>query len=150
PVGKGEADRGPGAGGQDAVVHGARRGRHRSTRVIVDAHSDLLAELVHRRGEDGPFARWWRPELDAGGVGLQVCAIFTAGKSTPDAALRSALAQAGAYHRLLAENADVVPVTSASDLDRLEGRLGVLLSIEGVEALAGNPQLAHAYWGLGV
>src|SRR3954452_3328738 len=47
-------------------------------RVLVDAHNDLLAELVHRRGEPQPFARYWRPELDAGGVGLQVCAIYTA------------------------------------------------------------------------
>ena len=118
--------------------------------MIVDAHNDLLAELVHRRDEERPFARYWRPELDAGGVGLQVCPIFTADEASEDAAHRFALAQAAAYHRLLAETADAQPVLTAGDLDRLDGRLGVMLSIEGVEALAGDPQLAHAYWGLGV
>ncbi len=118
--------------------------------MIVDAHNDLLAELVHRRDEERPFARYWRPELDAGGVGLQVCPIFTADEASEEAAHRFALAQATAYHRLLAETADALPVLSAGDLDRLDGRLGVMLAIEGVEALAADPQLAHAYWGLGV
>ncbi len=118
--------------------------------MIVDAHNDLLAELVHRRGEERPFARYWRPELDAGGVGLQVCPVFTADERTPEDALRFGLEQAAAYHRLLAETPDAQPVLSAADLDLLDGRLGVMLSIEGVEVLAGDPQLAHAYWGLGV
>jgi membrane dipeptidase len=118
--------------------------------VIVDAHNDLLAELVHRRAEELPFARYWRAELDAGGVGLQVCPIFTADEPSEEAALRLGLAKAAAYHRLLAETPDAQPVLSAGDLDRLDGRLHLMLAIEGVEALAADPQLAHAYWGLGV
>lgn len=113
--------------------------------VIVDTHNDLLAELVHRDGEQRPFARYWRPELDAGGVGLQVCAIYTADDT--DDALRFGLAQAAAYHRLLAESPEVVPALSAADLER-DG-LQVMLSVEGAELLAGDPQLAYAYWGLG-
>jgi membrane dipeptidase len=113
--------------------------------VIVDAHNDLLAELVHREGEERPFARYWRPELDAGGVGLQVCPIYAADDA--DDALRFGLAQAAAYHRLLAENPDVVQILSAADLER-DG-FKVMLSVEGVEPLAGDPQLAYAYWGLG-
>jgi len=113
--------------------------------VIVDAHNDLLAELVHRDGEELPFARYWRPELDAGGVGLQVCAVYTADDA--DDALRFGLAQAAAYHRLLAESPDVVPVRTAEDLDR--HGLKVMLSVEGAELFAADPQLAHAYWGLG-
>jgi len=113
--------------------------------VIVDAHNDLLAELVHRDGEELPFARYWRPELDAGGVGLQVCAIYTADDA--DDALRLGLAQAAAHHRLLAESPDVVPVRTAQDLDR-EG-LRVMLSVEGAELFAADPQLAYGYWGLG-
>src|SRR3954452_24180386 len=105
--------------------------RRENQRVIVDAHNDLLAELVHRRDEQQPFARYWRPELDAGGVGLQVCPIFTADEAAEEAAHRCGLAQAAAYHRLLAETADAQPVLTAADLDRLDGRLGVMLAIEG-------------------
>jgi membrane dipeptidase len=113
--------------------------------VIVDAHNDLLAELVHREAEDRPFERLWRPELDAGGVSLQVCAVYAADDA--DDALRFGLAQAAAFHRLLAESPDVVPVLSAADLER-DG-LKVMLSVEGAEVLAGDPRLAYAYWGLG-
>jgi membrane dipeptidase len=113
--------------------------------VIVDAHNDLLAELVHRAGEEQPFARYWRPELQAGGVGLQVCPIYTA--DDPEDALRFGLAQAAAYHRLLAENPEIVPVLSAADLERTGFK--VMLAVEGVELLAGDPLLAHALWGLG-
>jgi len=113
--------------------------------VIVDTHNDLLAELVHREAEERPFARYWRPELDAGGVGLQVCAVYAADGAGD--ALRFGLTQVAAYHRLLAESPDVVPVLSAADLDR-DG-LQVMLSVEGAEVFAGDPQLAYAYWGLG-
>ena len=46
--------------------------------MIVDAHNDLLAELVHRRAEERPFARHWLPLLEQGDVGIQVCPIYTA------------------------------------------------------------------------
>ena len=117
--------------------------------MIADAHNDLLLELVHRRLEERPFERYWRPQLDAGGVGLQVCPIYAADETTDEAAVRFGLQQAAAYHRLLGEN-DVVPVVAAADLDRLEGALGMLLALEGVEALGGDAELMHAYWSLGV
>ena len=46
---------------------------------LADAHSDLLMELVYFRGEDQPFAGRWLPKLEAGGVQLQVCALFSDG-----------------------------------------------------------------------
>ena len=48
--------------------------------MIVDAHNDLLMELVHRRAEERPFERHWLPLLDRGGVGVQVCPIYTVGE----------------------------------------------------------------------
>ena len=40
--------------------------------TIVDAHTDLLLELVHRRAEPDPFGSHWLPGLRDGGVALQV------------------------------------------------------------------------------
>ena len=74
--------------------------------MIVDAHNDLLAELVFRRREEQPFARYWLPGLQSGGVGLQVCPIYTDGGET---ALADAVQQAGAFNRALAECPDSVP-----------------------------------------
>ena len=119
--------------------------------MIVDAHNDLLAELVFRRAEERPFEHYWLPELEGGGVGLQVCPIYTADETSDDAALRFGLQQAAAYQRLLAESGGgIVSVLRAADLERLNRSRGVMLSLEGAEALGGDPQLAHAYWALGV
>ena len=64
----------------------------RLRRVIVDAHNDLLLELVLSR-EQGKFGdlvlrtaderlfdRYWLPRLEAGGVGIQVCPLYAAEK----------------------------------------------------------------------
>ena len=58
--------------------------------MIVDAHNDVLLELVvHsgaerrfelvlRTGEERPFERYWLPRLEAGGVGVQICPLYAA------------------------------------------------------------------------
>jgi len=117
--------------------------------VIVDAHNDLLHELAYRRAEERPFARHWLPLLEQGGVGIQVCPIYTADTESADEALRLGLRAAIAFHRVLAEHPDeVVQVTTARDLDR-EG-LRLMLSLEGVEVLGSDPDLIDALWQLGV
>jgi membrane dipeptidase len=69
----------------------------------------------------------------------------------PDGALRSALELAGAFHAAVRENDDVFQVASAADLDEIgDGRTGVMLSIEGAEALGSSPELVDAFWALGV
>ena len=58
--------------------------------MIVDAHNDVLLELVLdpederrlelvlRRGDERPFERYWLPQLEAGGVGVQICPLYGA------------------------------------------------------------------------
>jgi membrane dipeptidase len=114
--------------------------------MIVDAHNDLLMELVHRRAEERPFERHWLPLLDEGGVGVQVCPIYAAGEDEP---LREGLRAATAFHRALAERPEhVVQVTERADLD--DERLRLMLSMEGVEPLGADPDLIDAFWQLGV
>src|SRR5262249_60301434 len=116
-------DAGDGAGGIGHASMVPEITRVTLARVIVDTHNDLLAELVHRDGEELPFARYWRPELDAGGVGLQVCAIYTADDA--DDALRFGLAQAAAYPRLRAQAPELVPGHAAAGAYR-GGRTGTI------------------------
>jgi membrane dipeptidase len=114
--------------------------------MIVDAHNDLLIELVHRRAEERPFQRHWLPLLERGGVGVQVCPIYAVGEEQP---LREGVRAATAFHRALAEHPDrLVQVTTAADLD--DGRLGLMLSLEGVEVLGSDPDLIDHFWQLGV
>ncbi len=121
----------------------------RSTAVIVDAHNDVLLELlvgpgeeptlelVLRRGRDRLFERYWLPALEAGGVGVQICPLY--GACTLGAGWRErALAQAQELERAAAANAErVCLVRTREDLD--DPRLRLVLSMEGVEPLEGDP-----------
>jgi membrane dipeptidase len=119
---------------------------------LADAHSDLLMELVFFRGEERPFAKRWLPKLRAGGVQVQVCALFSDDSDLPELALRKALLGVGEFDRAVAENPQVVGVRSAGDLEAaLEpDRTGLVLSIEGMEPLGNEPGLIDVFCSLGV
>jgi membrane dipeptidase len=124
--------------------------------VIADAHLDLLLELGYRElrhGERGSFARTWLPLLEAGGVGLQVCPVFVELERQPEGTLREALGQATCLLRAVRENPDrVLQVRTASDLDRVVRgeRIGLMLSLEGVEQFGYETWPAETFWELGV
>jgi len=123
---------------------------------IADAHVDLLLELAFRsgQGEQNPFRDHWLSPLRTGGVRLQVCPVYVEGDLVPDGALRSALRLAGAFHAALRDNPDdAFQIASRADLDEVEaggGRIGLMLALEGTEALGSTPELAEAFWALGV
>jgi membrane dipeptidase len=120
---------------------------------IADAHNDLLIELAFRKAEPNPFATHWLPMLRAGGVGLQVCALYPTFDLTPEAALRTTLEQVAAWHRAGRENPhDVVLVRTQAELDEVEAgdRIGLVLAVEGAEPFGLDPDMADVYWELGV
>ena len=116
--------------------------------MLVDAHNDLLLELVVRRGETNPFAEHWLPQLRAGHVALQVCPLFAANVPS-ETARTTALAQVQAFDRAVHENADVVfAVRTRRDLRALgDGRVALMLSMEGVEAIGDS---FATWWDAGV
>ena len=116
---------------------------------VVDAHNDLLLELVLRADEENPFAAAWLPQLRAGGVAVQVCPVYAA--DAGDGARDVVDTQIAAFERAVRENAgDVVQIRSTPDLDGRDGRLGLMLSMEGVEALHGDPAKFDELWDAGV
>ena len=128
--------------------------------MIVDAHNDLLLELVLSReegkfgdlvlrtGEERLFDRYWLPKLEAGGVGIQICPLYAAEKEYARPSER-ALAQEAEFRRLLEENADrVCQVRTRGELD--DPRMRLMLSMEGVEALEGDPAAFEDWWNRGV
>ncbi len=124
--------------------------------MIADAHLDLLLELGYRElrfGERETFARTWLPLLEAGGVGLQVCPVFVELERQPEGTLREALGQVTCLLRAVKENGDrVQQVRSAADLDVVERgeRIGLMLSLEGVEQFGYELWPAETFWELGV
>jgi membrane dipeptidase len=90
------------------------------------------------------------PKLEAGGVGLQVCPVSAPIGALPEPSLRAVLDQVGAFHRAVRENGErVAAVREAADLDRLDGRIGLVLSLEGCDALGNDPAAIDAFWELG-
>ncbi len=121
--------------------------------MIVDAHNDLLTELAFRRREANQFKRYWRDQLQSGGVGLQVCAVYPSADRIPEGALPDALQQVAACHRAVREaDGQVVLVRTRHDLNGLDPqhRLGLLLSLEGAEPLGRSVELAQVFWELGI
>lgn len=124
--------------------------------MIADSHLDLLLELAHRElrfGETGSFARTWLPLLERGNVGLQVCPVFVELERQPEGALREALGQATLLIRAARENADrVIQVRRRADLDLVERgeRIGLMLSLEGVEQFGYETWPAETFYELGM
>jgi membrane dipeptidase len=128
--------------------------------MIVDAHTDVLLELVVRdgadpsfelvlrRGEAGIFKRYWLPRLAAGGVGVQICPLYGEGARRRDARERT-LAQAAEFRRVVEDNAEqVCQVHTSAELR--DPRLRLVLSMEGVEPLEGDPGAFEEWYRRGV
>jgi membrane dipeptidase len=124
--------------------------------MIADAHTDLLLEIAyreHRLGETDVFGQTWLPLLEEGGVGLQVCPVYVDVTAQPEGSLREALRQVASFHRALRENGErVVQVRSAADLDEVMAgrRIGLMLSLEGVEQFGVETWPADLFHELGV
>ena len=128
--------------------------------VIVDAHTDVVLEtlagegdtpsleLVLRRGEAGVFNRYWLSRLTAGGVGVQICPLYGEGARRTDARERT-LAQAAEFARIVEEHAEqVCQVHTGAELH--DSRLRLVLSMEGVEPLEGDPGAFDEWYERGV
>ncbi len=116
-------------------------------------HFDLPLALYDRRAQRGLLRDEFVPELRAGGVELIGAALYIEEKYLPEMALRVALDQAA---RLLEEielaGQDVTLCRSYADIEgaRREGKIGVLLTMEGVETLGTDLYLLRVFYELGV
>ena len=75
--------------------------------------------------------------------------MFVGIEDLPENALRRAVEAVAAFNRALRECDRVAPVRTAADLDALDGRIGLLLSLEGAEPLGYDPEAAEVFWELG-
>ena len=129
--------------------------------VIVDAHTDVLNELVvHQQGEEtlpelvlrcgeaGVFERYWLPRLENGGVAIQICPLYGEGARRSDPRDR-AVAQVAEFKRLVDKHvARLRHVFTRADLD--DSRLRLVLSMEGAEPLEGDAGAFEEWFATGV
>jgi len=111
---------------------------------IVDAHCDALLDVLHGRRRLGERSQQGQADfvrLKEAGVQLQFFAVFLEGPYRQAGALRRALLGIELFHREVESNRHLVKlIKSRRDLEELDRdrRLGVLLTVEGGEALEGE------------
>ena len=120
---------------------------------IVDMHFDLPLDLYDRRTQRGLLRNEYLPELRAGGVGLIGAAIFVEEQHLPELGLRVALDQVACLYEEAALAADEVVICrsyAAIEQARADGKIGVLITMEGVEPLGTDLHLLRVFYELGV
>ena len=125
-------------------------------RDIVDLHFDLLLYLYEKRVNKhegiGVLGREFWQQLHDGGIGLVGAAIFLDDRYLPELALRVALDQLALLREEVAHDSRFAVCTNGAEIDaaRAEGRIGFLITMEGVEPLGADIHLLRTFHELGV
>ena len=123
--------------------------------VVADAHNDLLCAVASRPSQHWSdfFRAQWLPQLRSGGVDLQILPVFIDDAYRPEGALRRTLRMIEAAHRLAEGNADAVGLCmDGADIDRViaDGRIALVLALEGMPGIADDVELLETVHRLGV
>ncbi|HEX9015710.1 MAG TPA: dipeptidase [Chloroflexota bacterium] len=123
--------------------------------VVVDAHSDALGFVINgerRLGERSDKGQFDFPRALEGGVTVEFLAIFYDPKS-PGSGNRQMIQYVDAFQQEVAAYPNMaLQVSRAADARRAkeEGRVGAVLTMEGVEALEGNLAALRVCHGAGL
>lgn len=125
---------------------------------LLDAHEDIAHHIVkHKRDFVNPRvdAMITLPELRRGGVSMVFATLFNANIEKEPPPREMARRQMGVYRRLFSEYADsIVQVSSKRDVAALvaeraekgaSARIGVMLAMEGADAIGGDRDLDRFY-----
>nr|WP_289037200.1 dipeptidase [uncultured Allobacillus sp.] len=122
---------------------------------IIDAHYDLLFDVVEQRalGRTKVIEIDHLPNFKKGGFNLIISSIFVDDAFIPEMVLRKALNQVSALYAEIDESPDELMLCKSYE-DILEakhaGKVGIMLSFEGVEPLYDDLSLLRVFYELGV
>ncbi|NLG85914.1 MAG: membrane dipeptidase [Firmicutes bacterium] len=123
---------------------------------VIDGHCDVLYQLEQEGGK-GSLSERLQGQVDLkrlreGGVVAQFFALYGGEPNRLLLAQSSALKQIKLLYRELKVNPDLVLAYSRDDVIRArdEGKIAVVLSMEGGEALGDDPGLLEVFYQLGV
>jgi membrane dipeptidase len=119
---------------------------------IVDMHFDLLMDLYEKRDRKNVLETEFLPELEAGKIGVVGVAIYIEDRYLSDSGLRVALDQ---IVRLIVETQvcqrfAICKSHHEIEKARKEGKIAVLITMEGVEPLGTDLNLLRVFYELGV
>jgi membrane dipeptidase len=122
--------------------------------IVVDAHSDLLSDILGRRqaGQKDLLNSIWLPAMAAGGIDVRVAALYSEVQYLPELALRRALDEVAAFLEELETAPGAALCTSHEAILRAkaEGRRAFVLGMEGAEPLGADLGLLRVFHRLGV
>jgi membrane dipeptidase len=119
---------------------------------LVDMHFDLPMYLYEQRHRRGILAADFHEQFAGGGMGVIAAAIYLEDKHLPEQALRTGLGQVA---RLKEEIGADPRYAFCRDVDeiaaaRAQGRIAVVLTMEGVEPLCGDVDMLGIFAELGL
>ncbi len=122
---------------------------------VVDAHFDLAAEVYARRqfGERDVVEHRYLDHFREASLNLLVSSVYVSDRELPEKGLHAAVGQIAALREDLEPLADeICIVTSREELDTAleSGRIGVMLSLEGLDPVGSDLCLLRAFYDLGV
>jgi len=123
--------------------------------LIIDAHFDLLFDVAAQRarGRTKVIETDHLPEFKKGGWNIIVSSIYLEDADLPENALRKALHQVSCLYAELEESSDKLMLcTNTAEIKQAKesGKLGIMLSFEGVEPLGTDISLLRVFYELGV
>jgi membrane dipeptidase len=123
--------------------------------LVVDGHSDIFTDIAHRRqrGERGVLRARHLRVLQDGGVDVVMAAAYIEPEYKPERSLKRAMQILGAALADLDETPDIAMIIrSRNDFQRVitEGKLGLLLGLEGGEPVEDNLGSLRSFYEIGV
>src|SRR5919197_4063673 len=119
---------------------------------MVDMHFDMLMDLYDKRERVGVLEADYLPNLEQGGVGILGAAIYIEDKYLPEQALRVALDQVARLYAEVDQSARFTICRTHAEIvaARAEGKVALLITMEGVEPLGIDLNLLRVFYQLGV
>ncbi len=123
--------------------------------IVIDTHLDLTVDLAmkHRTGRTNVILEDYMESFKAGGVDVIVSAIFIEAEFLPELALKLALDQIACFYKELDNcNGAFVLATCTDDIykAKAEGKLAIILALEGSEPINGHIEHLRIFYQLGV
>ncbi|OZU88387.1 hypothetical protein CIL03_12120 [Virgibacillus indicus] len=123
--------------------------------ITIDAHFDLLYDVAAQRklGRKQVIETDHLPNFIKGGWNVIVSSIFLDDADLPEKALRGALNQISCLYREIEESSDKIMLCKTAvdiSLAKKSGKIGIMLSFEGVEPLGTDISLLCVFYELGV
>ena len=121
--------------------------------IVVDAHSDLLSDLLYTR-KNGEHSRNLTnkhlPILKSGGVNVIFVEIFS--RAHPEDSLKRALLEVGDLYEEMRENENLKLICTKNDFKKIESdkSVNMVLSMEGFEPLGSDLTLLNVFYKLGL